>query len=66
MKTSLRGPLFSPHCARLSHHSPLHPACPVMSCITCSVVGMSCVRKAVFNLCTVNGGEGPLCVFERH
>lgn len=42
----VNGPLFFPPCcACLSHHSPLHPACPVMSCITCSVVGMSCVRR---------------------
>ena len=41
----VNGPLFFPRCACLSHHSPLHPACPVMSCITCSVVGMSCVRR---------------------
>lgn len=30
---------------RLSHHSPLQPACPVMTCITCSVVGLSCVTR---------------------
>lgn len=35
----------SPRPARLSHHSPLHPARPVMSCITCSVVGMSRVTR---------------------
>lgn len=40
-----RAPCSSPRCACLSHHSPLHPACPVMSCITCSVVGMSCVTR---------------------
>lgn len=32
-------------CTRLSHHDPLHPVCPVMSCITCSVVGLSCARE---------------------
>lgn len=34
----------APSCSRLVHHSTLHPVCPVMSCITCSAVGMSCVR----------------------
>lgn len=38
-------PRSSPCPARLSHHSPLHPARPVMSCITCSVVGMSRVTR---------------------
>lgn len=41
----VRAPRPSPRRACLPHHGPLHPACPVMSCITCSAVGMSCVRR---------------------
>lgn len=42
---AVRAPRSSPRRACLSHHGPLRPACPVMSRITCSVVGTSCVRR---------------------
>lgn len=44
------GPCTLPRRACLSHHSPVRPARPVMSCITCSAVGMSRVRVYIQSL----------------
>lgn len=49
-------PGSSPRPAGLSRGSPRHPARPVMSCITCSAVGMS----RVTGLCSILEGEA-LC-----